>query len=141
MILIILIAILIVLIIGVVIFVRKVNKNTPEQPPVEIADDCCGSHAVCERDSLLSQTDQIIYFDDEELDVLRGISCEEFSEAQMAMLENVFYTLREQDVAGWIRSIQLRNIDLPEDIRDQALLIVTERREHTLEEWNKNNKG
>lgn len=140
MILIILISILIILIVGASIFVRRVNKVTPEQPPVEIADDCCGSHAVCERDSLLSQTDQIIYFDDEELDTLRGIPCEEFTNEQTAMLENVFYTLREQDVAGWIRSIQLRNIDLPEDIRDQALLIVAERREHTLEEWTKNNQ-
>ena len=139
MILTILISILIILIIGVTIFVRRVNKVTPEQPPVEIADDCCGSHAVCERDSLLSQTDQIIYFDDEELDQLQGIPSEDYTEAQITMLENVFYTLREQDVAGWIRSIQLRNIDLPEDIRDQALLIVAERREHTLEEWNKNN--
>ena len=118
---------------------RRINKQTPEQPPVEIADDCCGSHAVCERDSLLSQTDQIIYFDDEELDTLRGIPCEEFTNEQTAMLENVFYTLREQDVSGWIRSLQLRNIDLPIDIRDQALLIVAERREHTLEEWTKNN--
>ena len=141
MILAILISILIILIIGVTIFVRRVNKVTPEQPPVEIADDCCGSHAVCERDSLLSQTDQVIYFDDEELDSLRGIPYEEYTEAQITMLENVFYTLREQDVAGWIRSIQLRNIDLPEDIRDQALLIVAERREHTLEEWNKNNSN
>ena len=120
---------------------HRVNAQTPEQPPVEIADDCCGSHAVCERDSLLSQTDQIIYFDDEELDALRGIPSCEFTETQISMLENVFYTLREQDVAGWIRSIQLRNIDLPEDIRDQALLIVAERREHTLEEWNKNNQN
>jgi hypothetical protein len=133
--------ILIILLVGVAFFVRRVNAQTPEQPPVEIADDCCGSHAVCERDSLLSQTDQIIYFDDEELDALRGIPSCEFTETQISMLENVFYTLREQDVAGWIRSIQLRNIDLPEDIRDQALLIVAERREHTLEEWNKNNKN
>ena len=141
MILIILISILIILIIGVTIFVRRVNKVTPEQPPVQIADDCCGSHAVCERDSLLSQTDQIIYFDDEELDTLQGIASDDYTEAQITMLENVFYTLREQDVAGWIRSIQLRNIDLPEDIRDQALLIVAERREHTLEEWTKYNNG
>lgn len=140
MIIIIILVILLILLVGVAFFVRRINKQTPEQPPVEIADDCCGSHAVCERDSLLSQTDQIIYFDDEELDTLRGIPCEEFTNEQTAMLENVFYTLREQDVAGWIRSIQLRNIDLPEDIRDQALLIVAERREHTLEEWTKNNQ-
>ena len=141
MVIIIILVILLILLVGVAFFVRRINKQTPEQPPVEIADDCCGSHAVCERDSLLSQTDQVIYFDDEELDSLRGIPYEEYTEAQITMLENVFYTLREQDVAGWIRSIQLRNIDLPEDIRDQALLIVAERREHTLEEWNKNNSN
>ena len=141
MIIIIILVILLILLVGVAFFVRRINKQTPEQPPVEIADDCCGSHAVCERDSLLSQTDQIIYFDDEELDTLRGIPCEEFTNEQTAMLENVFYTLREQDVSGWIRSLQLRNIDLPIDIRDQALLIVAERREHTLEEWNKNNSN
>jgi hypothetical protein len=141
MIILILLIALIILIVGVALLVQRVNKQTPEQTPVEIADDCCGSHAVCERDSLLSQTDQIIYFDDEELDQLRGIPSEEYTEVQTIMLENVFYTLREQDVAGWIRSIQLRNIDLPEDIRDQALLIVAERREHTLEEWTKHKEG
>lgn len=141
MVIIIVLVILLILLVGVAFFVRRINKQTPEQPPVEIADDCCGSHAVCERDSLLSQTDQIIYFDDEELDSLSGIPCEEFTEEQTAMLENVFYTLREQDVSGWIRSLQLRNIDLPVDIRDQALLIVAERREHTLEEWTKNNQN
>lgn len=136
----IILVILLILLVGVSLFVRRINKQTPEQPPVEIADDCCGSHAVCERDSLLSQTDQIIYFDDEELDTLRGIPCSDYTDAQISMLENVFYTLREQDVSGWIRSLQLRNIDLPLDIRDQALLIVAERREHTLEEWTKNNQ-
>ena len=140
MVIIIILIILLILLVGVAFFVRHINKQTPEQPPVEIADDCSGSHAVCERDSLLSQTDQIIYFDDEELDSLRGIPSDDYTEPQITMLENVFYTLREQDVAGWIRSIQLRNIDLPEDIRDQALLIVAERREHTLEEWTKNNQ-
>ena len=139
MVIIIILIILLILLVGVSLFVRRINKQTPEQPPVEIADDCCGSHAVCERDSLLSQTDQIIYFDDEELDTLRGIPCSDYTDAQISMLENVFYTLREQDVSGWIRSLQLRNIDLPLDIRDQALLIVAERREHTLEEWTKNN--
>ena len=141
MVIIIILIILLILLVCVSLFVRRINKQTPEQPPVEIADDCCGSHAVCERDSLLSQTDQIIYFDDEELDTLRGIPSSDYTDAQISMLENVFYTLREQDVSGWIRSLQLRNIDLPLDIRDQALLIVAERREHTLEEWTKNNKN
>ncbi len=47
------------------------------------------------------------------------------------MLENVFYTLKEQDVAGWLGSLQLRNIQLPNNLRDEALLIVSERRAKT----------
>lgn len=136
-----LIAIIIALIIATAIVVRHVNKNTPDTPPTEIAADCCGSHAVCERDTLLSNTDKIIYFDDEELDSLSGIEPDRFTDKQLTMIEEVFYTLREQDVAGWLRSLQLRNINLPDDIREQALLIISERRQNTLNTWNQKHKN
>lgn len=129
---------LIVLITVIAVITHKANKSAPPTEEVKIADDCCGAHAVCERDSLLSKTNQIIYFDDEELDELKGIPPEEFTDKQNQMLEDVFFTLREQDMAGWIRSLQLRNIELPDDIRDQALLIISERRQNTLENYNKN---
>lgn len=130
---IIIIVVLIALICFVAVVVRKQNRVTEEKAPVKIASDCCGSHAVCERDSLLSQTEEIIYFDDEELDVLSGIPADNMTEEQVKMIEDVFFTLREQDVAGWIRSMQLRNIELPTLIREEALLIVSERRAHTAE--------
>lgn len=106
----------------------KSKPQAGEEVAIKIPDDCCGAHAVCERDSLLSETDEIIYFDDEELDKLKGKKLETYTPADVDMLEHVFYTLREQDVAGWIRSLQLRDIALPTDLRDEALLIVSERR-------------
>lgn len=90
--------------------------------------ECCGQHAVCERDLLLNKKDEIIYYDDEELDDLSGISPDEYTEKQLHELEDVFYTLQEKDVAGWLRSLQLRNITLPDELRDEALLIISERR-------------
>lgn len=90
--------------------------------------ECCGQHAVCERDLLLNQKPEIIYYDDEELDALSGISPDEYTEEQYHALEEVFYTLQEKDVAGWLKSLQLRNIILPNELRDEALLIVSERR-------------
>ena len=121
------------------LYIRKVNSETPEPETKTktIPEDCCGAHAVCERDSLLTKTDEIIYFDDEELDEIAGIPSEEMTETQRKMIEDVFFTLREQDVAGWIRSTQLRNINLPDDIREQALFIVSERRSSRLENFNK----
>ena len=36
--------------------------------------------------------------------------------------------MQSEDVAGWVRSLQLRGIALPEGIKDEVLLIVRERR-------------
>ena len=57
----------------------------------------------------------------EELDALAGIAPDDYTDAQAAMLADVFYTLKEKDVAGWLRSLQIRRIELPEDLRDEAL--------------------
>ena len=91
-------------------------------------DGCCGEHLVCERETLLQTNAKVEYYDDEELDTLIGIPAEEYTEEQYQMIREVFNTLQAKDVPGWVRSIQLRNIQLPLDIREEALLIVIERR-------------
>lgn len=101
-----------------------------EQAPATVDDgECCGQHLVCERESLLQSNAQIEYYDDEDLDALAGIDPAAYTEAQQHAVREVFDTLQEKDIAGWVRSLQLRNIALPEDIREEALLIVRERRE------------
>lgn len=132
------VCVLVVLLSAVGVYVRKVNQSTPEpEEKKEIPQDCCGAHAVCERDMLLSKTDEIIYFDDEELDELAGVNPDEMDENQRKMIAEVFYTLREQDVAGWLRSLQLRNIELPQEVREEALFIVSERRQTRLENYDR----
>ena len=91
-------------------------------------DGCCGEHLVCERETLLQTNAKVEYYDDEELDALSGIPAEDYTEEQYQMIREVFNTLQVKDVPGWVRSIQLRNIQLPLDIREEALLIVVERR-------------
>ena len=91
-------------------------------------DGCCGEHLVCERETLLQTNAKVEYYDDEELDTLIGIAAEDYTDEQYQMIRNVFDTLQSKDVPGWVRSIQLRNIQLPLDIREEALLIVVERR-------------
>ena len=91
-------------------------------------DGCCGEHLVCERETLLQTNAKVEYYDDEELDQLVGIAAEDYTDEQYQMIREVFNTLKASDVPGWVRSIQLRNIQLPLDIREEALLIVVERR-------------
>lgn len=101
------------------------NSRETESDP---DDGCCGEHLVCERETLLQTNAKVEYYDDEELDTLSGIPAEEYTQEQYQMIREVFDTLKAKDVPGWVRSIQLRNIQLPLDIREEALLIVVERR-------------
>lgn len=106
------------------------NANANDNGNVSAKDDsgCCGEHLVCERETLLQTNAEIIYYDDEELDALAGIPYYEYTRAQENMVREVFNTMQEKDVPGWCRSLQLRNIQLPLDVREEALLIVRERR-------------
>lgn len=92
-------------------------------------DGCCGMHVTCERDSLLAAVaPDIVYYDDEELDRFRGTAPEAYSPADVEEFRDVLLTLLPDDIAGWARSLQLRGIELPADVRDELLLIVGEER-------------
>lgn len=100
--------------------------------PTELDGGCCGAHEVCEKESLLAAVSQKIeYYDDEELDTYHGIYSDEYSLEQIAHFSDILYSLKEDEVAGWLRSLQLREIEFPDALKDEALLIVGERRLHT----------
>ena len=102
----------------------NVVAPTPSPDP-----NCCGAHLVCERDSMLNPSTDIIYYDDEELDAFKGIASDAYSDEQVDQFADVFYTLKESDVVGWLKSLQLRGIELPDQLHDEALLIVREQRQ------------
>jgi hypothetical protein len=106
------------------------NGDMPEIPDGGgVSEVCCGRHEVCEHDSLLAAVSKHIeYYDDEELDRFRGIETGAYEDEAINEFREVLYTLQEIEVAGWLRSLQLRNINLPDTLKDEALLIVRERR-------------
>lgn len=109
---------------------RAIKLGIPQEPDgPEIPDECCGQHQVCERDSLLAAVSRDIeYYDDEELDKWRGTPSDQYNDEQCALFREVLYTMQSHEVAGWVRSLQLRGIELPDDVKDEVLLIVGERR-------------
>lgn len=109
----------------------KIGRQTEEekQKAAKADAECCGMHETCEKDSLLTAiSKEIEYYNDYELDIYKGVPCEEYDKEAVTAFEEVFYTLRSEEVAGWVRSLCLRNIELPEQIRDEVLLVVSERR-------------
>ncbi|MBP5514829.1 MAG: phospholipase [Bacteroidaceae bacterium] len=105
---------------------------TEEEDPVKKVLDmeCCGQHEVCEKESLLAAlSKQVEYYNDEELDRFRGRRPDAFSSDETEEFREVLYTMRSDEVAGWVRSLQLRGVELPEELRDEVLMIVGERRQ------------
>ena len=105
---------------------KKIDRGELDAMPEvqEVDAECCGQHEICERDSLLAAVSkQIEYYDDEELDKYIGTAPD-----QEDQLRDVFYTMQDTDVAGWVRSLQLRGIALPDNIKDEVFLIIGERR-------------
>ena len=124
------IVILIILALGIAWLASKnwTNKPEPETQEGNRPDDCCGAHDVCEDDSLLSSSEKAIYYNDEELDQYKGTEAKAYSDEAIEEFRDVLYTLKEREVAGWMKSIQIREIILPLIIREEALMIVEERR-------------
>ena len=92
--------------------------------------ECCGQHEVCEKESLLAAVSkEIEYYEDEELDRFRGREADEYTNDEIEEFRYVLETMREDEVAGWCRSLQLRAITLPEALKDEVLMIVGELRQ------------
>ena len=65
-----------------------------------------------------------------ELDRFQGVDSDAYDEDAVNEFRDVLYTLQDVEVAGWLRSLQLRAISLPDALKDEAFLIVGERRVH-----------
>lgn len=81
------------------------------------SSECCGAHAVCEKE-LDKPVPEIIYYDDEELDVCAGRDPETYTEEEVAAFAYVLETMKPEDIEGWIQSLQLRDVRVPKQIRD-----------------------
>ena len=130
------------IVLGVVAFVagslreRKLkrqllNGEIDELPNIQQVQDmeCCGQHETCEKESLLAAVSkQIEYYNDEELDSYRGRKSDAYSSDEIDEFREILYTMRDDEVAGWIRSLQLRAVELPDELKDEVFMIVGERR-------------
>lgn len=116
------------------------GENAVGQPDVsaeadagaeEESEECCGMHKVCEKTNLSPLTPDYEYYDDEELDRFRGREPESYTEDESEEFREVLMTLLPSDVAGWSRSLQVREIKLPLDVREELLMIVADLRSHS----------
>lgn len=86
---------------------------------------CCGQHAICEKELLMkAAAEPIEYFDDEELDRFRGRDAASYSTEEEEEFREVLYTTLTREIGDWLRSLQLRGIELPEGLRDEVVMFM-----------------
>ena len=99
-------ALLIVFATGVLVYVvfglgKKLRNTSTSKPDTKDCsrDDVCGVSCFCDEKSLeLQMSEEIVYFDDEELDAYKGISAEAYNEKQIEEFSEVLTTLKPDEI-------------------------------------------
>lgn len=107
------------------------NKEREATPPsINLGDSgCCGAHEICDRDSLIAAfAEKPEYFDDEELDRYAHRDSDNYTASEVDEFREVFYSVLDKEKPRWVRSLQMRDISLPNQLKDEVLMFVNELR-------------
>jgi len=103
------------------------NKEGGNDVIVDEGDcaSCTGTNEKCEQTCMMeAATRPVEYFDDEELDRFKGRPSDQFSDEEAEAFREVLYTMRQNEVRDWTRSLTLRGIELPDQVKDEAFMMM-----------------
>lgn len=100
-------------------------RATQESELEEDGEECCGEHEVCEKGKIKRalRTD-IEYFDDEELDRYRGTASDEYDDEAVEEFREVLYTMYPSEIEDWLKSLELREVALPDALKDELFMLL-----------------
>ena len=104
------------------------RKKGEEEAPLIVNNSCStcsGENDQCEQECMLEvATKEIEYYDDEELDRFRGRLSDSYTDEEAEEFAEVMLTMRPEEVKGWSRSLILRGINLPNQIKDDFIALA-----------------
>ena len=105
---------------------RKGEDEEPLQEGVS-CNTCNGENSKCEQECMMeAATKEIEYYDDEELDRFAGRAADNYTDEEVEEFSEVLYTMQPEEVAGWNRSLILRGINLPNQIKDEVISFLSQ---------------
>ena len=109
------------------IFGHNRRADGSEEPIVIGEGDCatCTPESPrCEQACMMeAATKPIEYFDDEELDAFKGRTADSYSDDEVEQFAYILHTMQPEEVAAWCHSLLLRGINLPEELRDEMMML------------------
>lgn len=104
---------------------RKAGEPDVIMPTSGDCSSCDGTDDKCEQVCMMeAATKEIEYYDDEELDRFRGRPSNQYTDAEVKEFATVLYTMQPHEVKGWNRSLILREINLPDQIKDEVITMI-----------------
>jgi hypothetical protein len=100
------------------------EESEATEDAAEPAEECCGAHEICETDLLNKMSEEIIYYEDEELDEYKNFEENDYNDDQIDEFREVLYSLKEKEIEGWIRSLELRKIEMPSVIKSELVFMM-----------------
>lgn len=103
------------------------SADDTETPIVvqESCNTCNGENNKCEQECMMEAAiKDIEYYDDEELDAFQGRESDNYTEQEVKQFSEVLYTMRPDEVKGWTRSLTLRGINLPNQLKDEVFALT-----------------
>ena len=95
---------------------------------IEVGADCTscsGSNEKCEQNCMMeAAVKEIEYFDDEDLDQYKGRDSDDYTDDEADEFRNVMETMRPEEVKAWNRSLILRGVSMPDQIKDDYIMLA-----------------
>lgn len=99
-----------------------------KQGKLEFGTDCStcsGDDSSCEQTCMMeAAVKPIEYFDDEELDRYRGRASDTYTDEEVEEFREVMETMRPDEVRAWNRSLILREINMPDQLKDEYIMLA-----------------
>lgn len=93
--------------------------------PTHDCTTCNGDNDKCEQVCMMEASLKAIeYYDDEELDAYKGRPSESYTNEEAEQFREILYTMRQDEVKGWSRSLILRGINIPNQLKDEVVMLI-----------------
>lgn len=103
------------------------SKNDGQVVEKPTCSTCNGEDSRCEQECMMeAATKPIEYYDDEELDRFANRPSNSYTDEEAEDFREVLYTMKPDDVKGWNRSLILRGISIPDQIKDEVVILLGE---------------
>ena len=114
-------------IVGASTLISRHNSTEPDvvAPAAGDCATCSGINDHCEQTCMMeAATKEVEYYDDEELDRFKGKESGEYTDDEAEEFSEVLYTMRPDEAKGWNRSLILRGINVPNQIKDDLITMI-----------------